>query len=78
MGVQYHPETELESHYGEMRMGRCFNMVVYVKLNRNEQLVQPLSRRTLKLHMLFNSLPPACMYVCDRAGLSTKRQRCGL
>ena len=30
VGVQYHPETELESHYGEMRMGRCFDMVVYV------------------------------------------------
>ena len=34
VGVQYHPETELESHYGEMTMARCFDMVVYVDETR--------------------------------------------
>jgi hypothetical protein len=30
VGVQYHPQTELGSHYGELRMSRCYDMVVFV------------------------------------------------
>eukprot|EP00931_Biecheleriopsis_adriatica_P088278 TRINITY_DN62639_c0_g1_i1.p1 TRINITY_DN62639_c0_g1~~TRINITY_DN62639_c0_g1_i1.p1 ORF type:complete len:1151 (-),score=234.12 TRINITY_DN62639_c0_g1_i1:112-3564(-) len=30
VGVQYHPETEIESHYGEMVVGRCYDLAVFV------------------------------------------------
>jgi len=30
VGVQYHPDTEFESHYGQMRVERAYDMVVYV------------------------------------------------
>ena len=26
VGVQYHPETEIESHYGEMSIGKCYDL----------------------------------------------------
>lgn len=26
VGVQYHPETEIESHYGEMSVARCYDL----------------------------------------------------
>eukprot|EP00929_Paragymnodinium_shiwhaense_P007221 TRINITY_DN111153_c0_g1_i1.p1 TRINITY_DN111153_c0_g1~~TRINITY_DN111153_c0_g1_i1.p1 ORF type:complete len:1203 (-),score=287.37 TRINITY_DN111153_c0_g1_i1:90-3698(-) len=30
VGVNYHPETEISSHYGEMIIGKCYDLVVYV------------------------------------------------
>jgi len=30
VGVQYHPETEIESHYGEVVVGRCYDLAVFV------------------------------------------------
>eukprot|EP00039_Didymoeca_costata_P029127 m.23396 g.23396 ORF g.23396 m.23396 type:complete len:617 (-) comp7494_c0_seq4:292-2142(-) len=30
VGVQYHPKTEIESHYGEMTMSKCYDLVVFV------------------------------------------------
>jgi len=30
VGVQYHPETEIESHYGEMVMSKCYDLAVFV------------------------------------------------
>ncbi|CAD7935472.1 unnamed protein product [Amoebophrya sp. A25] len=30
VGVQYHPETEFSSHYGEMCVGRCYDLIVFV------------------------------------------------
>ncbi|CAJ1447992.1 unnamed protein product, partial [Effrenium voratum] len=30
VGVQYHPETEIESHYGEMSMAKCYDLAVFV------------------------------------------------
>lgn len=30
VGVQYHPETEFQSHYGEVVMGRCYDTVVFI------------------------------------------------
>ncbi len=29
VGVQYHPETEYQSHYGEMRVGKCYDLIVF-------------------------------------------------
>jgi hypothetical protein len=34
VGVQYHPETEFSSHYGEVVMGRCYDTVVFVDKTR--------------------------------------------
>lgn len=30
VGVQYHPETEITSHYGEMVIGKCYHLAVFV------------------------------------------------
>lgn len=30
VGVQYHPETELESHYGETKIGKQYNKIVFI------------------------------------------------
>eukprot|EP00913_Durusdinium_trenchii_P020386 g19150.t1 len=30
VGVQYHPETEIESHYGEMSIAKCYDLAVFV------------------------------------------------
>ena len=30
VGVQYHPETEIESHYGEMSVARCYDLAIFV------------------------------------------------
>ncbi|CAD7947621.1 unnamed protein product [Amoebophrya sp. A120] len=29
VGVQYHPETELQSHYGEVRANKCYDLVIF-------------------------------------------------
>ncbi|CAE7586014.1 Ube2j2 [Symbiodinium sp. CCMP2456] len=34
VGVQYHPETEIESHYGEMAIARCYDLAVFVDKTR--------------------------------------------
>ena len=28
--VRYHPQTELQSHYGEVIMGQCYDSIVYI------------------------------------------------
>lgn len=34
VGVQYHPETEIESHYGEMSVAKCYDLAVFVDKTR--------------------------------------------
>ncbi|CAE7876132.1 UBE2J2 [Symbiodinium microadriaticum] len=34
VGVQYHPETEIESHYGEMAIAKCYDLAVFVDKTR--------------------------------------------
>jgi len=34
VGVQYHPDTELESHYGEVLMGKCYDTIVFIDTTR--------------------------------------------
>lgn len=30
VGVQYHPQTEIHSHYGEMVMSKCYDLAVFI------------------------------------------------
>ena len=39
VGVQYHPETEIESHYGEMSVAKCYDL-------------DPLTARRCKKHVV--------------------------
>lgn len=64
VGVQYHPATELQSHYGEMRMARCYNVVVFVDktsgLRPLEAAAPPSNKRLFKeYHRLMKNPVPS-------------------
>ena len=45
VGVQYHPETELRSHYGEMDLAKCYDLVVYCDATRALEPIRADPRR---------------------------------
>eukprot|EP00939_MAST-03C_sp_MAST-3C-sp1_P005335 g5335.t1 len=64
VGVQYHPETEVRSHYGEMRLTRCYDTVVFV--DRTTALVPPDKQRGRALVSACTTCAKRLMKECRR------------
>ena len=67
VGVNYKPETERQSHYGELLLGACYDQIVYVDVTRALAQIEAAptaapssaaSKRLLKEYRRLLRLPP--------------------